>query len=246
MIDITIHGDFYEEILKIQQSTVDMIITDLPYDITHNAWDVRIDLGLMWDLFRHVLKDTGVTVLTAGQPFTSRLVHSNISEFRHEWIWQKENGSNFANTVREPMKEHESILVFSKGQWTYNPIPEERIGSRKGRVTKGSTGTKSENYRDFGKCEPTIHGPLRGPKSIQRFNRDRGLHPTQKPVKLFEYLIKTYSNEKDTVLDCCAGSGTTAIACLNTKRSFIVIEKEQKYYDIIKTRLLDYDSGCKK
>jgi site-specific DNA-methyltransferase (adenine-specific) len=230
-------GDFYDELLKVQMKSVDMILTDLPYNITQNKWETELDLRKMWDLFHHVLKDTGVICLTSVQPFTSKLVMSNPNEFKHEWIWEKDGGSNFANTVREPMKEHESVLIFSKGKWTYNPIKQERIGSRKGKTTKSQYKTKTENYGKFVDNDSVDVNELRVPRSIQRFTRERGLHPTQKPTLLFEYLINTYTNENDTVLDCCAGSGTTAIACLNTNRNYICIEKEPKYYDIIKERI---------
>lgn len=232
-----IHGDFYEEILKMRINTVDMILTDLPYNVTKNKWEVELDLNKMWDLFNHVLKDTGVMVLSSIQPFTSKLIMKNPKMFKHEWIWEKDAGSNFANTVREPMKEHENILVFSNGNWTYNPIKEERIGSRKGKETKSTYKTKTENYNKFDKVIDAKVSELRVPRSIQRFNRERGLHPTQKPVPLFEYLIKTYSNEGDTILDPCAGSGTTAIACMNLNRNYICIEKEKKYYDVIQNRI---------
>ena len=231
-----IQGDFYEELPKIRMNTVDMILTDLPYNITSNSWETELDLRKMWDLFHHVLKDNGIICLTAVQPFTSKLVMSNLNEFKHEWIWEKDAGSNFANTVREPMKEHESVLIFSKGKWTYNPIKEERIGSRKGKETKSIYKTNSENYRKFNKVINAVNSELRVPRSIQRFNRERGLHPTQKPISLFEYLIKTYTNEGDTVLDCCAGSGTTLVSCKNTNRNSICIEKEEKYIRLITER----------
>tara|TARA_R110002020_G_scaffold395325_1_gene605413 strand:+ start:309 stop:980 length:672 start_codon:yes stop_codon:yes gene_type:complete len=214
-----------------------MILTDLPYGTTQNTWDFIIPIDDMWKHFWNVLKETGVIALTSSQPFTSKLVISQIDNFKHEWIWEKDGGSNFANTVREPMKEHESVLIFSKGKWTYNKQMEERIGSRKGKITKSVFNTKSENYQKFDGRGTVVIPKLRVPRSIQRFTRERGLHPTQKPVKLFEYLIKTYTNKNDLVLDCCAGSGTTGVACNNIDRRYILIEKEQKYYDIIKERL---------
>ena len=233
-----IHGDFFEELPKIRVNTADMILADLPYNITQNSWESNLDLKEMWNLFHHVLKDTGVVCLTASQPFTTKLISSNLKEYKHEWIWEKDRGSNFANTVREPFKEHESVLVFSKGKWTYNPIKEERRESGKNRAGYDvACNTKSENYGKFDQDLKIKLDELRTPRSIQKFNRERGLHPTQKPVKLFEYLIKTYSNEGETILDCCAGSGTTAIACINTKRNYICIEKEEKYYNIINDRI---------
>jgi site-specific DNA-methyltransferase (adenine-specific) len=166
---------------------------------------------------------------------------SNIEWFRHEWIWIKNRGSNFANTVREPFKEHEEVLVFSKGGWTYNQQMQERTGAGLERVKyEFNFESKSDNYREFEGRQNVVKSELRVPSSWQKFNTETGLHPTQKPVKLFEYFLRTYSNEGDLVLDNCAGSGTTGIACLNTKRNFILIEKEQKYHDIIKQRLAEH------
>ena len=233
-----IHGDCLTEMEKISPKSIDMILTDLPYNITQNSWDsTEVNLQLLWKLFNNVIKPIGVIALTASQPFTSKLVLSNIEQYKHEWIWEKDGGSNFANTVREPMKEHESVLVFSKGKWTYNKQMQKRMGSRKDKITKSVFNTKTENYGEFDDKGKVVIPRLRVPSSIQRFTRERGFHPTQKPVLLFEYLIKTYTNERDMILDCCAGSGTTAIACINTNREYIVIEKEKKYYDIITKRV---------
>ena len=232
-----VNGDCIVEMSKLPSNSVDMILTDLPYGTTQNTWDFIIPIDDMWKHFWNVLKETGVIALTSSQPFTSKLVISQIDNFKHEWIWEKDGGSNFANTVREPMKEHESVLIFSKGKWTYNKQMEERIGSRKGKITKSVFNTKSENYQKFDGRGTVVIPKLRVPRSIQRFTRERGLHPTQKPIKLFEYLIKTYTNKNDLVLDCCAGSGTTGVACNNIDRRYILIEKEHKYCDIIKERL---------
>jgi len=182
--------------------------------------------------------------LTASQPFTSALVMSNPSMYKHEWIWIKNKGSNFANTVRDPFKEHESILIFSNGKWTYNKQMQERTGAGLDRVKyKFHLESKTENYREFKGRGEVVMPEMRVPSSWQKFNTETGLHPTQKPTALMEYLIKTYTNEGDTVLDNCAGSGTTAIACLNTKRQFIVMEKEQKYYDMILKRVGDFNKN---
>ena len=176
--------------------------------------------------------------MTASQPFTSALVMSNLDEYRHEWIWKKNAGSNFANTVREPMKEHESILVFSKNKWTYNKQMQERTGTGKARVnTPVKFDTSSDNYRKFERIETKQMPELRVPSSVQKFNRERGLHPTQKPVELFRYLIKTYSNFGDLIIDPFMGSGTTGVACVNLGRKFIGIEIEPKYFDIACERI---------
>jgi site-specific DNA-methyltransferase (adenine-specific) len=211
-----------------------MILCDLPYGTTSNKWDVIIPFGKLWENYNRIIKSNGIIALYASQPFSSMLVMSNISMFKHEWIWIKNRGSNFANTVREPMKEHEHVLVFSNGKWTYNKQMQERAESGKTRVAYDfNTITKSDNYRKFNKLQ-NKGTELRVPSSWQKFNCEVGLHPTQKPISLFEYLIKTYSNEGDLILDNCIGSGTTAIACINTNRKYIGFELDKNYYDIEK------------
>lgn len=233
-----IHGDCLEYLPQIKDKSVDMVLTDLPYGTTSCKWDVIIPFEPMWKELYRVAKDNAAFVFTASQPFTSQLVMSNLEDFRHEWIWQKNRGSNFANTVREPMKEHESVLVFSRGKWTYNKQMQERAEGGKARAEyKVKFASKSENYREFEGRDAQNLSELRVPSSVQKFNTEVGLHPTQKPVALFEYLIKTYSNQGDTVLDICAGSGTTGVACENLKRDYILIEKEEKYVEVIKERL---------
>jgi site-specific DNA-methyltransferase (adenine-specific) len=165
-------------------------------------------------------------------------VMSNPDMFRHEWIWVKNRGSNFANCVREPMKEHESVLIFGTGKLTYNKQMQERTGGGKDRVNYSfNHATKTENLGHFIGQSNIVQPESRVPSSWQKFNVEVGLHPTQKPVALFEYLIRTYTNEGDTVLDNCAGSFTTAIACINTGREYICIEKDEKYYEIGKERI---------
>ena len=159
--------------------------------------------------------------------------------FRHEWIWIKNRGSNFANTVREPMKEHESVLIFSRGKWTYNRQMQERTGGglKRTKYQVEHNSQTREGTREFeGRQKHTI-SELRVPSSWQKFNVEVGLHPTQKPVALFEYLIKTYTNEGELVLDNCMGSGTTGVACKNLNRDFIGIELDKKYYDIACKRI---------
>lgn len=231
-------GDCLSLLPAIPDATIDMVICDLPYSITSNKWDAMVPLDALWAAYERVCKPTAAIVLTAGQPFTSLLVTSNLAMFRHEWIWLKNRGSNFANTVREPMKEHESVLVFSKGKWTYNKQMQERTGTGGDRVKYGvAFRTQSDNYHEFEGRDHQILPEMRVPSSWQKFNCEVGLHPTQKPVGLFEYLIKTYSNENQLVLDNCAGSGTTAIACLNLQRRYICIEKEPQYYAVAKNRI---------
>lgn len=222
---------------KIADKSIDMILCDLPYGTTQNKWDSVIPFDKLWEQYERIIKQNGIIALTASQPFTSALVMSNPKMFKHEWIWIKNRGGNFANTVREPMKEHESIVIFSRGKWTYNKQMQKRTGGGLDRV----------KY-DYNKRAPTtnygnIDNPkkqqseLRVPSSWQKFNVETGLHPTQKPVVLFEYLIRTYTNEGELVLDNCMGSGTTAIACINTKRNYIGFETDTTYYDIAQRRI---------
>jgi len=236
-------GDCLVEMNKISDKSVDMILCDLPYGITSNKWDVVIPFDLLWQNYNRVLKQNGVIALTASQPFSSALVMSNYKMFKHEWIWNKDKGGNFINSVREPMKEHESVLIFSKGKWTYNKQMEERKGSGLGRAKYKFNwkSNKSENYGAIkeNKKSNKILG-LRVPSSVQFFKRETGLHPTQKPLELMEYLIKTYTNEGETVLDNCMGSGTTGVACVKTGRHFIGIEKDEKYFKIAVSRVSAY------
>lgn len=232
-------GDCLERMKEIPDGSIDLILTDLPYGTTQNKWDSVIPMDFLWSQYSRVIKRSGVIALTASQPFTSVLVVSNISKFRHEWIWEKDGGSNFANTVREPMKEHESVLIFSNGGWTYNQQKEQRIGSRKGKITTSVYNTKSGCYGKFSGIQSASVPELRTPRSIQRFTRERGLHPTQKPVPLFEYIIKTYSNEDEIVLDSCFGSGTTGVACARTGRRFIGIEFDEMYFEVGKNRIFE-------
>ena len=240
-------GDCLELMKELPDNSVDLILCDLPYGTTACKWDTIIPFDKLWEQYERVAKPNAPIVLTASQPFTSALVMSNPKLFKVEWIWQKNRGSNFATTKYQPMKEHESVLVFCKGVANYYPIMQPRAEGGKSRakyaINPSNTG-KREAYNGMTETEKiTLNEDLRVPSSIQKFNTEVGLHPTQKPVTLFEYLIKTYSKENDLVLDNCAGSGTTAIACLNTNRQFIVMEKEQKYYDIILKRVGDFNKN---
>lgn len=234
-------GDCLELMNDISDNQIDMILSDLPYNITRNHWDVIIPLEPLWKQYWRILKPNGVIALTGSQPFSSILVMSQKEYFRHEWIWIKNRGSNFANTVREPFKEHEQVLIFSKGKWTYNKQMQERTGTGLERIKYNfNTVTESENYRKFDRTSESKGKELRVPSSHQKFNTEVGLHPTQKPVSLFRYLIRTYTNENEIVLDNAAGSGTTAIAALMENRQFIVMEKEEKYFNIMKKRIEEY------
>lgn len=235
-----LHGDTIEQMAMLSDSSVDCIICDLPYGTTSCKWDSIIPFQQLWQQYLRVSKESAAIVLTASQPFTAAIVMSNPKMFRHEWIWHKNRGSNFANTVREPMKEHESVLVFSRGKWTYNKQMQERTGTGADRVKYGvKFETSSENYRQFEGRPHTILPELRVPSSVQKFNTEVGLHPTQKPIQLFEYLVRTYTNEGETVLDNTMGSGTTGVACVNTNRHFIGIERDDNYFAIATKRIDD-------
>lgn len=232
---------------QIPDGCIDMILSDLPYGITENKWDSVIPLDSLWEAYNRILKPNGIVALTASQPFTSTLVLSNPKQFRHEWVWIKNRGSNFANTVREPMKEHESVLIFSRGKWTYNKQMQERTGGGADRVKYAldNRTAKSSNYREFDR-KNNNQGELRVPSSWQKFNCEVGFHPTQKPVPLMEYLIKTYTNENETVLDNCMGSGTTGVAALSLNRKFIGIDLDGSYCDVAKQRIQDVDNSKEK
>lgn len=223
---------------NIPDDSIDMVLCDLPYGITANKWDCVLPLDKLWEQYLRIGKENAIYAFNASQPFTSALVMSNPNMYRHEWIWIKNRGSNFANTVREPMKEHESILIFSKGKWTYNKQMQERTGGGLERVKYSFDNqiASSSNYGKFDKPNQN-QGRLRVPSSWQKFNVEVGYHPTQKPVALCEYLIKTYTNKGDTVLDNCMGSGTTGIAAKNLNRNFIGIELNQIYFQIASKRI---------
>jgi site-specific DNA-methyltransferase (adenine-specific) len=234
-------GDCLVEMDKIAGKSIDMILCDLPYGTTACKWDSVIPFEPLWEQYERIIKPNGAIVLTASQPFTSVLVTSNLKMFRYEWIWEKNRGSNFATVKFQPMKEHESILVFSKDRHNYYPIKEERQGLGKDRVKykfQEERKNVSDNYGIKVKHKEFLTED-RVPRSIQKFNTETGLHPTQKPTALFEYLVKTYTNEGETVLDNCMGSGTTGVACKNLNRNFIGIEKDDKYFEIACKRIND-------
>ena len=221
-----------------------MILCDLPYGTTACKWDTVIDLPLMWDSYKRVIKDNGAIVLTASQPFTSALVMSNPKHFKYEWIWEKSKASNFLLAKKQPLKAHESVLVFGYGTPCY--YPQKTIGKPFNKGKDKRNGVATEVYNAI----PNINGfklvnesGLRNPRSVQKFTTaewDGKFHPTQKPIALMEYLIKTYTNERETVLDNCMGSGTTGVACKKTGRHFIGIEKDPKYFEIAVRRVSEY------
>lgn len=234
-------GDCLQIMPLLEDKSVDMILCDLPYGTTACKWDTVIPFEPLWNEYERLIKPDGAIVLTASQPFSSKLVMSNLKLFKYEWIWEKEQGTNFLNCNHQPLKTHENILIFGKmatsyskkGNMKYSP---QKIGGKPYKTVR-SAGCESWRYDKEKGSNVTINHGERFPNSIIKFNRQTGLHPTQKPVKLFEYLIKTYTNEGDLVLDNCAGSGTTGVACKHLNRDCILIEKEQKYCEIIQNRL---------
>lgn len=222
--------------------SVDMILADLPYGVTQASWDVIIPFAPMWKAFKRVIKPRGAIVLTASQPFTSLLVCSNLEMFRYAWVWEKTNGTNFLNAPFQPMKSHEDIIIFSDSAASFSPAgvmnyyPQMVTGEpyisnwehKQGSYTFHSSPTKSAI---------TVNAGSRYPRSVIKFSEQRGFHPTQKPVALFEYLIKTYTQPGDLVLDPVVGSGTTALAARACGRNFICGDQSPEYVAIARERL---------
>ncbi|UNH58474.1 site-specific DNA-methyltransferase [Bacillus phage vB_BsuS_PJN02] len=230
------HMDCLEGMKLIKDKSIDMILCDLPYGTTQNKWDSIIPLDKIWKEYNRIIKDNGAIVLTAQTPFDKVLGASNLKMLKYEWIWEKNRGTGHLNAKKMPMKSHENILVFYKKLPTYNPQMREgepyvRKDCSKSSLNKGNYGKTNESHT-------TVNNGGRYPLSVLNFNSvERTVHPTQKPVELFEYLIKTYTNEGELVLDNCMGSGTTAIACINTKRNYIGFETEEEYIELINERI---------
>jgi DNA modification methylase len=228
-----IHGDCLEVLKDIPANSVDMILCDLPYGTTRNKWDAVIPLEPLWEQYNRVAKLNAAIVLTAQTPFDKVLGVSNLENLRYEWVWEKGNASGHLNAKKAPMKAHENALVFYRAQPTYNPQMTEGHERKTSKRIGFST-----NYGD--QKMTSYDSTKRYPRSVQFFSSDKQkspLHPTQKPVALMEYFIKTYTNEGDTVLDNCMGSGTTGVACVGTARKFIGIEKDAAYYEVAKERI---------
>lgn len=241
-------GDCLELMLDLPDASVDMILCDLPYGTTACKWDSVIPFEPLWEQYRRIAKRNAAIVLTASQPFTSRLVMSNLGWFRHEWIWKKNCGSNFASLKRNPFKEHESVVVFSDRPLDFYPIRQERSAGGMAMVKSCKYTSKAGGETIGGKMktDKAKRDPkMRHPSSVQAFNVQRGHHPTQKPVALMEYLIRTYTNEGETVLDNCMGSGTTGIAASMTGRRFIGMEMDVGYFEIAAERIRNIDSVVK-
>ena len=230
-------GDCLERMKEIPSGSVDLILVDLPYATTQNKWDSMIDLEEMWIQLDRICKPNTAKLMFAQTPFDKVLGCSNLKELKYEWIWEKTTATGHLNAKKMPMKAHENILVFYDKLPTYNPQ------KTSGHKPANSYTKHQDDGSNYGKTKVGVSGggqTDRYPRSVQVFKTDKqkvSLHPTQKPVDLLEYLIKTYTNENETVLDFTMGSGSTGVACLNTNRKFLGIEMEEKYFDVAKDRI---------
>lgn len=206
---------------------------------TQCKWDIIIPFEPLWKQYNRIIKDNGAIVLFGTEPFSSHLRLSNLKNYKYDWIWDKVKGTGFLNAKKQPMRNHELVSVFYKKQCTYNP---QKTYGHKKKKSYRSKDLQTEVYGEM-KNDYTYESTERYPRSIQVFSTDTqnsSLHPTQKPVALIEYFIRTYTDEGDTVLDSCCGSGTTGVACINTNRKCILIEKEKYYFDLSKNRIIEH------
>ncbi len=220
----------------IETGSVDMILCDLPYGITDCKWDNVLSLPALWEEYNRIIKRNGAIVLTAAQPFTTQLINSNLKLFRYCWYWNKNMSTGFPFAKFQPLRCIEEICVFYDRAPTYNPQGLKRVDKP---VVRRKPERDDMVYHSDTLSNPYVQYYTNYPRNLINIKCERGLHPTQKPVKLFEYLIKTYTNPGDLVVDSCVGSGTTAVACINTRRRFIAFETERKYYDIALQRIDD-------
>lgn len=227
------NANCFDVLPSLADNSVDLVLTDLPYGTTACKWDSILPLEQLWKELLRVTKKDGALVFTAQQPFTWALCASNPKDFKHELIWEKPNGTNPFQAKTMPMKKHENILVFSKGKPTYNPQMESGKPYKWNSNRSGGDAGGIKQSRDT----PIDNTGTRYPGSVLRFKQERGLHPTQKPVALMEWLIATYSNHGDVVLDVTMGSGTTGVAAANRGRSFLGIELDQEYFEIARQRI---------
>jgi len=240
----TINGDMLSEVYNLKPNSVDFILVDPPYGTTKCSWDSIIPFNEMWKCFHYVLKYNGAIAVFGQEPFSSLLRTSNLEEYKYDWYWEKERLSNISQVKRRPGKTIETISIFYNKQPTYNPQMIKYDGlKRSNKVKNGKLGKLVDDNTK--PVKEYIDTGYRYPTQVIHFQRDclkSNLHPTQKPVALLEYLIKTYTNENEVVLDTCMGSGSTGIACLNTNRNFIGIELDKNYFNIAKKRIEEYDN----
>lgn len=225
-------GDCLEQMSKFKDSSIDMVLTDPPYGTTACKWDSVIPFEPMWEQLKRIVKPNGAIVLTASQPFTTALICSNPKDFRYCWVWKKSRPTLFQHANRRPMKGFEDVLVFGKCK-TYNPQGLIEVDRKVSRTCGGKV--LGDNWYSKNTYKQTKTGYPNGIIDIP--NEGNTQHPTQKPVALMEYLIRTYTNENDVVLDFTMGSGTTGVAAVNTGRNFVGIELDTKYYSIAKDRI---------
>lgn len=255
MIDLR-RGDCLEIMKDIPDGSVDLVLCDLPYGNTHLEWDKPLPLDKLWEQYKRVCKENAAILLFSQQPFGAELIMSNKKMFRYEIIWKKTKPGGFLNANKMPMRNHENILVFYKKLPKYHPIksliPFDK-GDKRGRKRKGSGYRPSGIYGAYKGHERIVDG-TRYPTDVIEFSNWNGAlfgktensvkHPTTKPIPLLEYLIRTYTNEGDLVLDNCMGSGSTGVACVNTGRGFIGIEKDERYFDIAQQRIAEAQKGA--
>ena len=242
-------GDCLDLMKSLEDKSVDLILCDLPYGTTRNKWDSVIDLELLWEQYNRIIKDRGAILLFAQTPFDKVLGVSNLENLRYEIIWQKTAPTGFLNAKKMPMKAHENILVFYKKLPTYNPQMTQghprKVSSKKSRSESAKRHSEKSlkgesNYGVFANDIEGYDSTERYPLSVQVFAKDQqkeNYHPTQKPVALLEWLLKTYSNEGDLVMDNCMGSGSTGVACVNLNRNFIGMELTEQYFEVAKERI---------
>lgn len=233
------NGDCLELMNDIKDKSIDMILCDLPYGTTACKWDIIIPFNELWQQYKRIIKDEGAIVLFGVEPFSSYLRLSNIEDYKYDIYWEKERLTNINQVKKRVGKTVETISVFYKKQCKYNPQMKKYEGKlRSNKVKNGKLGSLTDTQNKF--VKEYVDNGYRYPTQVWKFKRDclvSNLHPTQKPVKLLEELIKTFSNENDIILDNCMGSGSTGVACLNTNRNFIGIELDENYYNIAKQRL---------
>ena len=228
------HGDCLTLMKDIDTNSVDMLLVDLPYGTTQCKWDSIISLKDLWIEYNRIIKDNGAMLFHCAQPFTSNLIMSNVKNFKYEWVWEKSKASNYLNAKKQPLRAHESIAVFYRKPPTYNPQMTQGEA-----YTKGTAKRETEVYGSQRAVEVKSDGE-RYPRTVQYFvtaEKEGKLHPTQKPIALTEYFVKTFSNPGDVILDNTMGSGTTGVACVNLDREFIGIEKDKEYFDIAVERI---------
>lgn len=237
MIDIY-EGDCLEIMSNIADDKIDLLLVDLPYGTTNCKWDIILPFDKLWYHYNRIVKENGAMIFTATQPFTSLLINSNLKNFKYNLVWEKSKATGYLNAKKQPMRAHEDICVFYRKQPVYNPIMRE--GNP---YYRGSAHRPTDVYGKQKEVLVENKTGLRHPRSVFYFktaeSEGKVIHPTQKPVSLMEYLIKTFSNEGDTILDSCMGVGTTGIASIRTKRKFIGIEKDKNYFQLARKRIED-------